>query len=410
MILEYIKLSMRELLNNKLRTFLSLIGIVIGVAVVYVILSINEIANVAITNQIAGNGGAVNINFVKDKKNNEDIFLSSLNSSSLFGDNISKNYYFSKQDPEKLLEVEGVKDAIAHYSNTGIIIFNKKKLSIPVKRDSGNYLEFYDLELTSGNKLTDYPQNQRINAALISEKYVNNFLELKTKDILGKDMQLNNRLFKIVGTYKTSGSKYDNSLIISDNAYDLMFSSNSIQYISIKAKANYDLKKVASDAVYKMNEIHNTLNTKAGYAEEDLSFIIDQIKALTGILSIVMSVIGSISLLVAGIGVMNIMLVSVIERTREIGVKRAIGASKSAIQFQFIVESSLLTLFGGIIGISIGVGIIRIALVLLKMDMPINFIYILIAILFSITLGVIFGYLPARRAANLNIIEAIQSE
>lgn len=408
MIFEYIKLSINELFNNKLRTFLSLIGIVIGVAVVYVIFSISDIANIAITSQISGNNGAVNINYVNDKTNPEEVLYASFSSSEGMGQ--SGNYKFDAKDMEELKKLENVDDVLAHYSVSEKITIDRKSVSVNIKRNSANFIDFYSLELVAGKYFDDYPADVRQNLVIVSDKIITNQFKMNIEDAVGKTIKLKNRLFTIIGVCTSTNSNISSMMLLSDEAYDSMFSSGSIQFLSVKIHPGADINTTTKAAVAKLNELHGTADTKNGYAEEDLSLIINQIKQVTNILSIVMSIIASISLLVAGIGVMNIMLVSVVERTREIGVKRAIGASKRAIKFQFIVESSLLTLIGGLFGILIGVGIIGIALNILNMEMPINMLYIGFAVIFSITLGIIFGYLPAHRAANLNIIEAIQSE
>ncbi len=408
MILEYLKLSVNELWNNKLRSFLSLIGIVIGVAVVFIILSISDIANVAITSQITGSNGVVNINYIKDRTNKENILMSSFMSNA--GGSGEKNYKFNYDDINELNKIEGVVDSLAHYSSYVKASVGRKTSNLNVKRNNDNFIKFYDIQLTAGKFIEDYPTDKQINLTIISEKFITDVLELTPEEALGKTVKINNRLFTICGIFTSNNDSFKLANIISKEAYDGLFSSGTIQFMAIKVKPGADVGETTNKAVTKLNELHNTTNTKEGFKEEDLSVIINQIKTVTGILSLIMSIIASISLLVAGIGVMNIMLVSVVERTREIGVKRALGASKKAIQFQFIVESSLLTLIGGLIGILIGIGVIKIALVLLKMNLPLNIFYIIFAAGFSISLGVIFGYLPAKRAANLNIIEAIQSE
>lgn len=408
MIFEYIKLSINELFNNKLRTFLSLIGIVIGVAVVYIIFSMSDIANVAITSNVNGNNGAVNINYLNDKTNPDEVFYTSLSSSEGFGTN--SGYKFNLEHLEELKKIENITDVLPHYSSSQKITIDRKIVDINVKRNSDNFVSFYNLNIIYGKNIDDYPESERQNIAIISDKVLKNSFKISPDKAIGKTIKLKNRLFTIVGVSSSTNTNVGSMMLISKEAYDSMFSMSTIQYASIKLAPGVDIKETTKLAVDKLNELNGTLNSKNGYAEEDLSLIIDQIKQITGTLSIVMSVIASISLLVAGIGVMNIMLVSVVERTREIGVKRALGASKGAIQFQFIVESSLLTLLGGVFGVLIGIGVISIALQLLKMDMPVNLTYIMYAVVFSITLGVVFGFLPAKRAANLNIIEAIQSE
>lgn len=408
MIFEYIKLSVRELLNNKLRSFLSLIGIVIGVAVVFIIFSISDIANVAITNQITGTNGSVNINYVKDRTDKFEVLNQSMNSN--FGGMGSKQYVFDVNDLEDLKQIKGVEDALAVSTAYENVKVNRDTFQVAIRSAPENFMDFYEFKMVAGNSFDAYPKDERINLAIINDKILDDYLQIPAEQAIGQKIKIKNRLFTIAGVTNTPNQNLGTMIAIDQEAYDLMYSKGTIQYLSVKVKPGEDLETTSQLAVDKLNEIHGYQNTKNGYALEDLSFFIQQVTQVTGILSLVMGIIASISLLVAGIGVMNIMLVSVVERTREIGVKRAIGASKSAIRIQFIVESCLLTLIGGIIGVTIGIGVIKIALMVLNMQLPINGTYVVFALVFSITLGILFGYLPSKRAANLNIIEAIQSE
>ncbi|SJZ53667.1 ABC transporter permease [Anaerorhabdus furcosa] len=408
MIFEYIKLSVRELLNNKLRSFLSLIGIVIGVAVVFIIFSISDIANVAITNQITGTNGSVNINYVKDRTDKFEVLNQSMNSN--FGGMGSKQYVFDLNDLEDLKQIKGVEDALAVATAYENVKVNRDTFQVAIRSAPENFMDFYEFKMVAGNSFDAYPKDERINLAIINDKILDDYLQIPAEQAIGQKIKIKNRLFTIAGVTNTPNQNLGTMIAIDQEAYDLMYSKGTIQYLSVKVKPGEDLETTSQLAVDKLNEIHGYQNTKNGYALEDLSFFIQQVTQVTGILSLVMGIIASISLLVAGIGVMNIMLVSVVERTREIGVKRAIGASKSAIRIQFIVESCLLTLIGGIIGVTIGIGVIKIALMVLNMQLPINGSYVAFALVFSITLGILFGYLPSKRAANLNIIEAIQSE
>ncbi len=407
MIIQYIKLSILELLNNKLRTFLSLIGIVIGVMVVYIILSLGDITNVAVSNAAAGGKATFEVIYTKDKKNKDTVFNDSVGIN--FGS--ENKFYFEPQDTEVINEVEGVKEARVNYLTYSPLTYNKITLNLTVKNYGENYLEFYNTELLTGKSIDDYPDSQKQNLVIIEESVVKNLKISTNEEAIGKKIKLINREFTIVGVIKNrAGINFGEQMIlISSKAYNQMFSSN-ISSITVQVKDGYGLEEVSKNVLTSLNEKHNYHNSKNGFVTKDLSFITEQIKGITGALSIIMSIIGSISLLVAGIGVMNIMLVSVVERTREIGIKRALGASKKEIQLQFIIESSVITFVGGFIGIILGILIIKIALVLLKLEMPINLLYVGSALIFSLTLGMIFGYFPAKRAAGLNIIKAIQND
>lgn len=407
MIIEYLKLSFADLWANKLRAFLSLIGIVIGVAVVYAIFSIADLAEYAIKAELMSGEGIVTIQYVEDT-DSEDT-SSMRNFAALFGFSVgdSLNYHFSDQDLQDLLAIDGIEETFANYSASAAISFLGETKNIIIKRHSANFMDFYSYDLVAGNLLSDYPEENRISAVLVDKTFVSVNSDLTVQEALGKTFRLNNRIFTIVGVIDSSQNSLNGLVLMDQIAYDSVFSKGTMTNISVKVDPAKDLDTVSAAATAFLNQRYGT---KDNYEVQDLSSIVAQITSVTGVISTIMGIIAMVSLLVAGIGVMNIMYISVLERTREIGVKRAIGASKSAIQFQFLVESTTLTIIGGVLGIIIGILIIQVAMSLLDYNMPINLLYIVYGIVFSLSLGLAFGFLPARKAARLNIIEAIATE
>lgn len=406
MILEYIKLSFRDLLNNRLRTFLSLIGIVIGVAVVYAIFSIADITEYAITQQLTSGNGVVTIQYV-EKTEGDNSMMSQMQA--LFGTNTGGvlSYHFTAEDLAELKQIEGITDTYPNYSISAQPYFNHEQVSASITRYEDNFFEFYSYQLKAGYELKDFTAEERLSIVLVDTSFITNNTDLSYEEAIGQTIQLNNRIFTIVGVIANDGTSMSATIVMDGVAYDSIYSQGTMNNVSVKVDPRYDLEVVGQDATDYLNAKYGTVDN---YEVQDLSFLISQITSITGILSTVMGIIALVSLVVAGIGVMNIMFVSVVERTREIGVKRAIGASKRAISFQFIVESCTLTFIGGMIGVAAGIGIVQLALLLLNFSMPINLTYIVYAIVFSISLGIAFGYLPAKRAANLNIIQAIATE
>jgi len=407
MILEYIKLSFQDLINNKLRSFLSLIGIVIGVAVVYAIFSIADITEYAITQQLTGGNGVVTLQFTEDTEESNSM---AAQMRALMSQGGKLEYRFTSSDLEELLTIEGIQDSIGNYSARATVSFEQNEaFTSTITRYTSNYIDFYSYTLSTGYDLLEFSKSERMSLVLVDTSFVSNNTDYTFAEIIGKHIKLNNRVFIIVGVIQTESSSMgmSSTILLDESAYDSIFSQGTMQTISIKVDPTYDLDIVSAQASAYLN---NKYGTEDNYEVQDLSFLISQITSVTGILSTVMAIIALVSLVVAGIGVMNIMFVSVIERTREIGVKRALGASKNAIRFQFIIEACTLTFIGGMLGVALGIGIVQLALFLLNFAMPINLTYVLYAIVFSISLGIAFGYLPAQRAANLNIIQAIATE
>ena len=407
MIFEYVKLSFADLWANKLRAFLSLIGIVIGVAVVYAIFSIADLTEYAIKSELMSGEGIITIQYVESDENQETNNMRSF--AALFGFSIGDtlNYHFTDDDLVDLLAIDGILETFANYTTSGRINIDDKTVNVVIKRHSTNFLDFYSYELISGKVFDDYPINSRISAVLVDKTFISVNTSYTVEEAVGKTFRLRNRIFTIAGVIDSSTRSINGMVLMDGIAYDSIFSKGTMANISVKIDPTKDLDTVSAAATSFLNQRYGTIDN---YEVQDLSAIVSQITSVTGVLSTIMAIIAMVSLLVAGIGVMNIMYISVLERTREIGVKRAIGASKTAIQFQFLVESSTLTIVGGVAGIIFGIIIIQIAMSLLDFHMPMNFLYIIYGIIFSLSLGLAFGYLPARKAAKLNIIEAIATE
>lgn len=426
MILEYLKLAFRDLFANRLRSFLSLIGIIIGVAVVFVIFSIGDITEYAIKEQISGDKGVIVVQYVDENTSSTNSILAQLMAvTGRGGVGEQLQYHFDEADLSAIKDMEGVVDTFPNFRTTVTVDLKSDSTSGTVIRYQENLMEFFTLTLKGGYLMSDYAPDERMGVVIVDTTFVDfnahlfdpsieqSFIlrnlahpELYPK-VVGETIRINNRIFVIGGVvYSDSGTS--SMLIIMDaSAYDSMYSKGTMTNLSVKIDPTYDLEEVSERVTGYLNKTHGTDNN---YEVQNMDTLISMLTQVTSILSTVMGIIAMVSLVVAGIGVMNIMYVSVVERTREIGVKRAIGASKSAIRFQFIIESCTLTFVGGMLGILVGIGIVQVALYLLDMNAPTNVGYIIFASLFSITLGLAFGYLPARRAANLNIIEAIATE
>ena len=405
MIYEYLFLSLQDLNNNRLRSLLSIIGIVIGVAVVYTILSLADISQYAIKQQLTGKNGVVTLQFTK-KTEDSDIFSNQIQS--LFENNTTIEYYFTNEDLTELQKMNGVLDTLGNYRVISQVLLPKTDTILAsVIRYSNNYNDFYDIFILAGQDFQTLPHHEEMSSVLVDTNFTE-ALEIRDEtSIIGSSIHINNRIFTIIGVIENESINLQPNVYLSESSYDSIFSKGTIHSISLKIDANYTLEQISEEAIRYLNQKYQH---EGKYEVQDLSYLISQITSITGLLSIIMSFIALISLAVAGIGVMNIMYVSVIERTKEIGIKRAIGASKKAIQLQFIIESCTLTFIGGLLGTLLGIGIIQLAFTFLNFYMPLNLNYILYALLFSISIGFVFGYLPAKKAANLNIIDAINRE
>ena len=287
------------------------------------------------------------------------------------------------------------------------------------------YKNVNNIKMLSGRFISDKDIKGMKKTAVVSDKLVNNMFKGKT-DPLGKEIkayiQDNIETYVIVGVYEyeppsflegggTAAKEKDiqSKLYIPITTAKAEQKNKNYYGFMIKPNANIDSEKLVKD----MEKYTNKLYKNNKYWELQVMNLKSQAESFTSVLNAIsmgISVIAAIALLVGGIGVMNIMLVSVTERTREIGTRKALGAKSSHIKMQFITESVIICSIGGTIGIILGIGMGIIACLVLKSPISISIPTILISFTFSMAIGVFFGYYPAKKAASLDPIEALRYE
>ena len=234
---------------------------------------------------------------------------------------------------------------------------------------------------------------------------------------IGKKIKILNTNYEVLGVLSTigqtsSGRDQDDAVIIPYSSYHKkIIGSNEIENISASVTNPRDIAIAEQQVTRLLRERYNVnKNQVNGFHIKTQLFVIDRIMTVSRIMTILLGSIASISLIVGGIGIMNIMLVSVIERTKEIGIRMAVGAKQKDIMIHFVIEALMLSIFGGSAGILLGIGMLKIASTLTNMQTFVSTSAILIAFLFSAVVGVFFGYYPAKKASRLNPIEALRYE
>lgn len=417
---ENILLAIAGIRSSKMRSLLTMLGIIIGISSVIGIVSIGN----AITSKVSGElakMGANNMQIVvreksedssqgrysgKEPEDSDLISLEQINSlKEAFKDKISNVGISAQQGDGK------VKDGYL-YANVSTIGVND------------GYKDVENIKMISGRFITDKDIKGMKKSVIVSDKLVSNIFKGKS-DPLGKEIKVyaqdDIETYVIVGVYKYETSSFFGGGTmaaekdIQTNVYIPVTTAKAEQknknyfYFMLKPNSDVDSAKLVkditkyTDKLYKNNknwqlQVYNLKNEA-----ESITSVIDMI-------SIGISVIAAIALLVGGIGVMNIMLVSVTERTREIGTRKALGAKSSHIKMQFITESVIICSIGGAIGIVLGIGMGVIACLVLKSPISISIPTILISFTFSMVIGVFFGYYPAKKAASLDPIEALRYE
>ncbi|WP_315081203.1 ABC transporter permease [uncultured Clostridium sp.] len=419
---ENIMLAIAGIKSNKMRSVLTMLGIIIGISSVIGIVSIGNAITSSITSTLA-NSGATNINVEVSPKTDDQ---NGMSYDSNAWDNLKEEDCFSMEQIEECKrKFNGEIDEISLSENSGA---GKAKdgylyANVNIVGVNDGYKNTRNVNLLKGRFISDKDVKGKRKLAVVSDKFVNNMFK-KNIDPLGKEIKVyigdDIQTYIVVGVYKFEASPFDGSSRSSEkdmqtNLYIPITTAKesdknkNYSYFTVKPASGVDVMKLTEDLTEHFKKLYkNNKNWQV-----DAYNMEDNLKEMTSVLgkvSVAISVIAAISLLVGGIGVMNIMLVSVTERTKEIGTRKALGAKSSHIKMQFIVESAIICAIGGAIGIILGIGMGVITSLVLKSPVSISIPTILISFTFSMCIGVFFGYYPANKAAKLDPIEALRYE
>lgn len=383
-----LKMAISSILSNKLRTFLTMLGVIIGVSAVIIAVGFAEGSTKSITSNIESIGtNMITVNLMG--RRTSDI-----------------TYDTVAEELENIEEIDNYAPAVN--GNAYIKNASNSLISTSYIGTNENYATVQDKTVQEGRFLTSFDIEGSLNVAVIGT-YIANEL-FPDGNAVGSYIKFNNKSFKIVGilTQTEDGEEgtADDVMIIPYNVAQRLSRAGSVSTIYVRAKDAQKvdvLKENIESTLYKLYENEDYYRVTSQQA------MLETLSSVTDTLSIVLAGIAAISLVVGGIGIMNIMIVSVTERTREIGIRKAIGARKINILIQFLIESLIITLLGGITGIIIGcVGITIIG----KMDLVpavYSIKWIVISLVVSLLIGVIFGLFPAYKAAKMDPIKALRT-
>ena len=288
-----------------------------------------------------------------------------------------------------------------------------------------NYLDVYGYQVTKGRGLTDKDYSEGRKVALIDKTTAASLFD--NADVIGRTIEIKGEPFVVVGMvakkaesqpvinsmedyYRYMSDDQSGKIIIPDQVWPVIYQYDEPQNLVVRAKSTDDMTAAGEKSADILNAMLTVSDDTVKYKGEDLLEQATQIQEISNSTNQQLIWIASISLLVGGIGVMNIMLVSVTERTGEIGLKKALGARKRRILTQFLTEAAVLTLLGGIIGVLGGIALAYIISKVSAVPVAISGVSIVIAVLFSTLIGIIFGLIPSVKAANMNPIEALRHE
>lgn len=396
-------LALREIRRSAMRSILTTLGIVIGVASVIAMVMLGDATTAYVTNSISKLGTNMLIIIPGQERRGPPS-----------SDLTAKR--FSHSDVEALKrEVDRIRGAAPVGSNSMQAVYGNQNYSTTIEGSDNDYFTIKDWVFASGRSFSE-AELQGGKAVCVIGETVRREL-FGDQDPIGESVRLENFSCEVIGVLESKGAAMfgmdqDDIVVVPIRMFQRRISGNQdISRIMVSAESSSTIENVKTSITALMQERRRI---QAG-AEDDFSIrdmreMVQTLSSTTQMLTILLGAVAAISLLVGGIGIMNIMLVSVTERTREIGIRLAIGALEREVLLQFLVEAIVLSSLGGIIGVVLGIGVgIGISLFF---DLPLifNTFIVIVAFFFSALVGILFGYFPARKAARLNPIDALRHE
>lgn len=412
--LENIRLALRGIITHKMRSFLTMLGVIIGIASIIAIVSIVKGTNARLEKSLIGAGN--NVTTVALTQDNSPYDMSNLPSGVPV---------VSDEALSRIQKLRGVVSASTYRQrdawqaqvfhgnytmNNGKVVGASRSLFKTLQYKVIKGRDFTEEEYKTGAKAVIL--DMQTVESLFDDDPIGQIVEIKSEPfvVVGivKDMNAEEQEYETLDDYNNATYSNNSSVYIPENSWPILFQYDEPQSVAIHVEQTSMMVFVGRRASRILNRSITADSVKyASLSSEDSE---NSMKTLTDSIQLMLIGIASLSLLVGGIGVMNIMLVSVTERTAEIGLKKALGAKYRTIMYQFLTESAVLTSLGGIIGVILGIIMARIIAYAANLDFGISVPWIIISVLFSVLIGVIFGGWPALRASKLNPIDALRRE
>ena len=392
-----------SLIANKLRSLLTMLGIIIGVAAVIALVSIGNGVKQDIEDSISSLGS--NLLVVLPGAPRTPGARSSQGS--------MKSLKIS--DYEAIAKLEGIKAASPMTIGSYVVIYQNKNWTTSVAGVNSNFQDVNNWTMTSGRFFSDKNVQNRERVAVVGQTVVKNLFT--DEDPVGKEIRVKNIPFRVIGVLKSKGNgtmgndQDDTVLIPYTTSMERVEGIDYLRRVYVVAKDDGGIDRLQADIENLLRVRHNIKDTNLDdFNIQNMKSIMETVAQTTGTFTLFLGAVAAISLVVGGIGIMNIMLVSVTERTREIGVRKALGATYSVIVTQFLIEAVVISLMGGFIGIAFGIGASKVIGMVSGMSTIVSVPTIIMSFAFSMAIGLIFGIYPARKAAKLNPIDALHYE
>lgn len=392
-----------SLIANKMRSILTMLGIIIGVAAVIALVSIGNGVKQDIQNSISSLGSNL-LMVMPGAPRTPGVRPSQGSMKSL-----------KVSDYQAISKLDGVKAASPYTANSYVSIYQSKNWTTTVSGVSSNFQDVNNWTMSEGRFISSKNVENRERVAVVGQTVVKNLFA--GDDPVGKEIRVKNIPFRVIGVLNskgngTMGNDQDDVIFIPyTTAMERVEGVDYLRMVYVVASDDNGIDRLQSDIENLLRVRHSIKDTNLDdFNIQNMKSIMETMEQTTGTLTLFLGAVAAISLVVGGIGIMNIMLVSVTERTREIGIRKALGATYFVIVTQFLIEAVVISLMGGIIGIALGIGASKLIGLASGMSTVISVPTIILSFAFSMAIGLVFGIYPARKAAKLNPIDALHYE
>lgn len=408
------KISLGNLAVSKVRSFLTILGVVIGVAAVIIIFSIGRSAQDLILDQIKGVGS--NLIAILPGASDEDG-----PPAAVFGISVTTLKYKDLEALRNKRKVPEVEDGAGYVLGTTIVESDTEELSMSFTGTTASYINVENAEIARGRFFSEDEERNLSRVAVLGDQAAEDLF--KGEDPLNQSIQMKNQNFTVIGVFESRGSaafgiaSQDDSVIIPlKSAQKLLLGIDHLGFVRLKVESADLVESAKANAAATMREQHNIDDpVNDDFSIRDQAAALETITNFTNVLRYFLLAIGTVSLVVGGVGIMNIMLIAVNQRIREIGVRRAVGAKSFDVMVQFIIESAVVSLLGGIVGIILGI-LVAFGAAVIVQALGYNWKFILspssiiVAVGISIAIGILFGLYPARKASKTSPMDALRYE